>query len=163
MARPDLVLIPCGAAKLDRPAPAGELYTGSYHRDARRAADALSPDRVLIVSALHGLLQLGQLVAPYDKRTGDPGSVTAATVRGQADALGVLGARRVVALAGRAYAELVRAVWPDLLWPLAGARGMGSQLAIFAEIRRAGRLPARILEQPAGTVQLRTPASYLAT
>ncbi|MGV9310475.1 MULTISPECIES: hypothetical protein [unclassified Nonomuraea] len=45
--------------------PAGELYTGSYHRAARRAADALTHDggRVLNLSALHGLVELDQMLA----------------------------------------------------------------------------------------------------
>jgi hypothetical protein len=48
---------PCGGRKLGVPAPAGERYTGSYHLACRRAAAALTtPDRILIPSALHGLL-----------------------------------------------------------------------------------------------------------
>jgi hypothetical protein len=43
----------CGARKADCfEAPAGQMYIGSYHRAARRAADAISTsgDRVVILS-----------------------------------------------------------------------------------------------------------------
>src|SRR5690349_4767772 len=72
----DLVVVPCGGKKLNHSAPAGELYIGSYHRACRRAAEALRPARILILSALHGLVELDQVLAPYDLRMGQPGSVT---------------------------------------------------------------------------------------
>lgn len=53
---PELVVIPCGSRKLGRRARAADLYVGSYHRACRRAADALGPDRQLILSARYGLL-----------------------------------------------------------------------------------------------------------
>ena len=139
-ARPDVVVIPCGGAKLDRPAPAGQLYTGSYHAACRRTADALQPARVLILSALHGLVELDAELAPYDVRMGQPGSVTAEQLAEQAERLGVAGARSVVALAGQSYAEPLRAVWPALVEPLRGSRGIGEQLGRMARIRAAGAL-----------------------
>lgn len=52
-AKPELVVIPCGSRKLDHPARAADLYTGSYHRACRAAAEALRPDQLLILSARH--------------------------------------------------------------------------------------------------------------
>ncbi|WP_322974053.1 DUF6884 domain-containing protein [Actinacidiphila oryziradicis] len=50
--------------------PAGELYTGSYHRAARRAAETLMQGaragRVLILSARWGLVAPDERIAPYD-------------------------------------------------------------------------------------------------
>jgi uncharacterized protein DUF6884 len=55
-------------------APAGRLYSGSYHLACRRAAAALTePDGILILTALHGLLQLDRVIAPYELRMGQPG------------------------------------------------------------------------------------------
>ncbi|MEW1642653.1 DUF6884 domain-containing protein [Streptomyces sp. NPDC091219] len=51
--KPELVVIPCGSRKLDHPARAADLYTGSYHRACRATAEALRPDRLLILSARH--------------------------------------------------------------------------------------------------------------
>lgn len=139
-ASPDVVVIPCGGAKLDHAAPAGQLYTGSYHRACRAAADALGARRVLILSALHGLVELDAVLAPYELRMGQPGSVTAAQLAEQAERLGVAGARSVVALAGQTYTEPLRAVWPTLVEPLAGSRGIGDQLGRMARIRTTGAL-----------------------
>lgn len=149
-AAPDeVVIVPCGGKKLPTAAPAGDLYVGSYHRACRRAAAARG-GRLLILSALHGLLDPATIIEPYDLRMGQPGSVTPARVREQAAALGILDAR-VTVLAGRAYADVVSAVWPDADRPLNGTRGIGQQLASLAAIatmprpqpRRAPRRTAR--------------------
>jgi hypothetical protein len=132
-AAPDeVVIVPCGGKKLPTAAPAGDLYIGSYHRACRRAAAARG-GRLLILSALHGLLDPATVIDPYDLRMGQPGSVTPAEVRDQAGALGILDAR-VTVLAGKAYADVVSAVWPDADRPLNGTRGMGEQLAALKDI-----------------------------
>lgn len=140
-ARP-LVIVPCGGKKLDRPASAGELYTGSYHRATRRAAAALGPRRVLILSALHGLVELHRTIEPYDLRMGQAGSVTAEILRGQAEQLGEAGAGDVVVLAGRAYARPVLAVWPHAQDVLAGTAGIGDQLGRLKALESTGRAAA---------------------
>ncbi len=68
------------------PAPAGELYVGGYHVACRRAAAVLTtPDRILILSALYGLLPLDRVIAPYDLRMGRPGSISPEALRRQAE------------------------------------------------------------------------------
>ncbi|MGX1494972.1 DUF6884 domain-containing protein [Streptomyces tendae] len=115
------------------------MYCGSYHVALRRAADALATEdqdstaRVLILSALHGLVVLEEIIPPYNLRMGDEGSVTADRLRQQAADLGVLHAD-VTVLGPRAYVEACRAVWPKLTDLLAGARGIGGQLAKLADI-----------------------------
>ncbi len=132
-----VVVIPCGAAKLDRPAPAGELYTGSFHRACRKAADALARpgDTVLVLSALHGLVPLDHVLAPYELRMGQAGSVTGDQLRRQARELGVDAAREVIVLAGAAYTAAARQVWPRAAAPLEGAGGMGYQLQRLKALR----------------------------
>lgn len=51
-------------------------------------AAGLGPVRVLILSALHGLVELDQVVEPYDLKMGAAGSVTAQQLRDQALAFG---------------------------------------------------------------------------
>lgn len=67
-----LIVIPCSAKKLDHAAPARELYTGPLFRSALLAAEALvragRADHVMVLSAEHGLLELDQLVEPYDRK-----------------------------------------------------------------------------------------------
>jgi len=130
-----LVIVPCGAAKAPFPRPAGELYTGSYHRLTRRAADALtSSDNIRIISALHGLLPLDQVIAPYDLRFGRPGSITAEQLQEQAHQQGLLGHPDVVILTGRDYTRLAQQVWPHTRTPLAGTPSIGEQQHRLARI-----------------------------
>lgn len=148
-----IVIIPCGAKKLDRPATAAELYTGSYHAATRRAAGQLTwgsaggSGRIFILSALYGLLDLGspELIEPYELRLGDPGSVDPAFIAAQAAQLGISMesgyAEDVVILAGRAYGDLAATVWPHARRPLAGSRGMGDQLARLKRIATRAPLP----------------------
>jgi hypothetical protein len=99
-----LVIVPCGARKRAEPArlPAGELYIGSYHLAGRRAAAALTtPDRILILSALHGLLPFDRVISPYELRMGQPGSIGTAALRRQAEQLHLVDELQVIVLAGR--------------------------------------------------------------
>jgi hypothetical protein len=79
-----LFVVACGAAKLDHPAPARDLYTSAHfryvldgaEREAARTAQACDVDtRVLILSAEHGLVDLDTKLSPYDRKITDPCSV----------------------------------------------------------------------------------------
>jgi len=65
-----VLLIACGATKLDHPAPAADLYTGSLTRAAIRHARAQSSPWY-IVSALHGLVEPAQVLDPYNVSIAD--------------------------------------------------------------------------------------------
>lgn len=134
--KPELVVIPCGSRKLDRPARAADLYTGSYHRACRKAADALRPERLLILSARYGLLDLDDVVEPYDTPHGGSDAVTSQLVLEQATSRGIVLLDPVVALGGARHVGLVHSVWPHALTPLAGTRGMGEQMARLAALRK---------------------------
>ncbi|GAA0469342.1 hypothetical protein Aca07nite_28010 [Actinoplanes capillaceus] len=125
----------CGGAKLDRPAPAGRMYVGSYHAACRRAAAAIG-GRLLILSARYGLIAPDTWIEPYELRMGQPGAVTMPMLRAQARRLGIDTAGTVTVLAGRDYADPVSAVWPHAARPLDNARGIGPQLARLAELAR---------------------------
>lgn len=134
---PELVVVPCGARKLDHRARAGDLYVGSYHRACRRAAEALRPDRVVILSARYGLLGLDDEIDPYDTPHGAAGAVTAAMLYGQARQRGITDLDPVVVLGGARHVALATAVWPHARTPLAGTRGMGEQVARLAAMARS--------------------------
>lgn len=79
------MIVPCGGAKLPHGAAARNLYTGSAFRHvlasveveaAATARDLGVEVRVLILSALHGLVELDTEVAPYDVTMTDRGSIT---------------------------------------------------------------------------------------
>ncbi|MFI7608492.1 DUF6884 domain-containing protein [Micromonospora sp. NPDC049366] len=105
-------VIPCGGEKLDHAAPARDLYRGSMFRHtlentercARMDIEQLGkPARVLILSGKYGLVELDQVIEPYDLRMGARGSVTAATLAEQAAALGIDWGAEVYALLPRPY------------------------------------------------------------
>ena len=76
----DVYIIPCGASKLDTEAAAADLYTSSTFRMALEAALAqVDGDRsaVLVLSALHGLIDLDTVIAPYDVKMGDAEAIDA--------------------------------------------------------------------------------------
>jgi hypothetical protein len=61
-----------------------------------------------------------------------------AALRRQAEQLHLVDEPRVVVLAGRAYPTAALAVWPAAATPLAGAAGLGHQLARLASITQSG-------------------------
>lgn len=134
---PELIVVPCGARKLDRRARAADMYVGSYHRACRRAAEALRPDRLVILSARYGLLDLDDEIEPYDTAHGAAGSVTADVLRDQAVRRGVAGLDPVVVLGGARHVALATAVWPHARTPLSGTRGMGEQVARLSAMARS--------------------------
>jgi hypothetical protein len=135
-----IVIIPCGAKKLDHRTRAGSLYVGAYFRACKRAAFVLAPQsQILILSARYGLLGLDDEVEPYDLRMGQAGSVSIEVVRGQAEQRSLLDAE-VIALGGRRYTDIACAVWPCCRTPLAGLGGLGQHMHRLSEIERRGAL-----------------------
>ena len=58
-------LVACSKTKLDRPAPARELYTSPLFRAASGYCERVY-DRWYVLSALHGLVHPDQVIEPYD-------------------------------------------------------------------------------------------------
>jgi cytoplasmic iron level regulating protein YaaA (DUF328/UPF0246 family) len=59
-------LVACAKTKLDRPAPARELYTSPLFRGSLAYAEQRC-DRVFILSAKHGLVSPDEVIAPCDR------------------------------------------------------------------------------------------------
>ncbi|MFF4924239.1 DUF6884 domain-containing protein [Kitasatospora sp. NPDC001261] len=149
---PRVVVVGCSAGKQqsNQPIAVSDLYTGSLHWACRRAAQALTraDGRVLVLSGLHGLLELDARITPYEHQLGAPGSATADQLREQAAALGIEQAS-VTVLAPSAYAELVAQVWPEAEQPLAGLGGIGAMRRVLAQIAATGTVPDRGTKDPA--------------
>jgi hypothetical protein len=126
-------LVGCASQKLNRPAPARELYVSQLFKKASAYAEATC-DRWYVLSAKHGLVHPDTVLEPYDvrlgtnHRTSPPIHTWAAGVRGQLDAeLAGLENVTLVALAGEQYRTAVRdSRWPVLV-PMKGL-GIGQQL-----------------------------------
>jgi len=69
MAGQRVILVGCVKLKLDRPAPAKNLYCSPLWRHRRRYAEA-SGRPWLILSARHGLIDPDRRIAPYDLALG---------------------------------------------------------------------------------------------
>lgn len=135
------IVVPCGAGKLDQAARAEDLYTGSLFRyilsAAKAEAAAIVGDcEVVILSALHGLVRLDDVLAPYDLKMGAKGSVTAETVARQAAELGMTydEVAGVFAMLPKAYLEVLdEALRTDDIYVLdiyETAPGMGFQRGV---------------------------------
>lgn len=151
-------LIGCGKSKLDRPAPARELYTGALFRKSLAYAEAELGERregeVYILSAHYGLTALGDELQPYDRTLArmsrDERTAWGWDVAGVMHEVGLLEETgTLVLLAGRAYVDAllegIREVMretgitgPSVQAPLDGF-GIGERLAwltMALEIRR---------------------------
>lgn len=149
-----IVVVPCGAQKLDTAAPADELYSGKHFQLTYRAARKIAEDqgaRVFILSALHGLIEPSTVLEPYDVKMGDAGSIKPAAI---AEQLAAINATTITTLLPRAYRlALVRAgaIVTDMY---ANAPGIGYQRRVASQIL-ASRQHA-VATDPAGHVYAET-------
>lgn len=135
-----IALIACSASKLDRPAPAREMYAPSQLFTASRRYAEATCDGWFVLSAKHGILAPDDVIEPYDERlTTGPNTIDGRTIpspwagdvsRGLLARLRVTGiwASTFVVLAGRAYAEHIGTLSLVCEYPLAGM-GIGRRKA----------------------------------
>jgi uncharacterized protein involved in type VI secretion and phage assembly len=124
-----LYLIACSMAKLDHAAPAAQLYTGQAFKLAMRAAKAANAD-VLILSALHGVLEPDDVINPYDCYLGGlPKTDRAIWAITTAAQLAPYRERFAVILAGKHYAAACDD-FTNKREPLKGL-GIGRQLSFL--------------------------------
>lgn len=142
--RPMVCVIPCGGEKLDHSAPARDLYTSSTFRLAWDAAMAEvkaydGDSRILILSALHGLIDPETIIDPYDVKMGDNGSVTPETVTAQAVALGIGWGSDVYGFLPNSYFEVLDEGLRDLdvyaSQVYEATSGIGDQRHVCAVVR----------------------------
>jgi len=113
-----IIVIPCGAKKLNRPAMAKDMYTGSYALMCKRYARTLAPDsQIFILSAKYGLLRMNDKITPYSLTLGEAGAVTPSLVRRQAQEMGIA-AEDCIAIGGVRYTSLCKAVFANCKTPL---------------------------------------------
>jgi hypothetical protein len=62
----NIILIACVKSKLGHPAQAKDLYISTLFKSNLAYAKSLKPDAIYILSAKHGLLELDQVIAPYE-------------------------------------------------------------------------------------------------
>ncbi len=142
---PMIGLVACGAQKLDRAAPAREIYTSTLFRKSIAYA-AQHCDVTYVISAKHGLVDLDHVLEPYDTRIASSALKRLAWSKAIAAELAERhGSAYYLVLAGAAYADplsvqLKRLLGRDLFvaQPLAGME-IGDRLAFLTAqtIRKA--------------------------
>jgi len=124
-----MYLIACSQLKLSRPYAAKTLYIGQAFKLARRLAER-SGQPYLILSALHGLVEPDQVLAPYNLYLGKASKdYRAQWAQDVNAALSQRGITRAVALAGATYLDGLDI---ELDRPLKGL-GIGQQLAYLSQ------------------------------
>ncbi len=137
---PRVALVGCSARKLDRGAPARELYASPLFRAAVTYAEATC-EAVRVVSALHGAVRLDAWLEPYDRslRSFGKSDREGWGVRTVAELIGDFAVPpMLVVLAGQVYADALvyGAHWHNLPRPeepLRGMKGCGARVAWLKE------------------------------
>ena len=62
-----IILISCVSKKLPHKAKAKDIYISTLFKLNKEYAELLSPDKIFILSAEHGLLDMEKEIEPYDK------------------------------------------------------------------------------------------------
>jgi hypothetical protein len=131
-----LALIACSATKLDRPAPAGELYQGQLFRKAMTYAKRRC-NVIRIISAKHGIVAPDVVLEPYDVTVADMTYAQrkgwSGRLRGQLEREGFKDDNtHILFLCGKLYTEGVQGRYRYAHYrseaPLSG-KGIGEQLA----------------------------------
>ena len=138
-------LVSCSKTKLDRPAPARDLYTSDLFRLGLAVAEATC-HRVFVLSAKHGLLGLDDRVEPYDvELPRDELEVRSWGVQVLEKLVSTLAPEndevplRLVFFAGARYVDPFRAM--PIEEPLAGLQTGERRSALLAHLRTMG-IPA---------------------
>jgi len=134
-------LVGCGKAKRAHACKAEALYTGSLFTASLSHARATS-DVVFVVSALHGLVELDEVLEPYDAKL-EPAQGYEWAQRVLASLNRTIGhwPRQITILAGATYAQPLRLVMlGKCLSPLDGLT-LGARLR-WLTLRRAERIRA---------------------
>jgi hypothetical protein len=140
----NIVLVGCGAKKLDRPAPAGELYIGTLFQAARAWAEKFG-DRWYILSAMHAMVPPEQQLYPYNVSMADLDANRRAEWAGRVISMmeyeGLLvNSHTWTFLAGKAYIEPLLPLLEglEIKTPLAGM-GIGKRTAWLQAAVRMNR------------------------
>ncbi len=106
-----LIIMACSATKLASPVPAIDLYRGVMYGTYRANVQPQTPPAVMILSALHGFIEPGLVIEPYDQLMT---LARAETMLGELDRFmpgtWPATAHRVLFAGGRSYRRVMEAV-----------------------------------------------------
>lgn len=131
-----IVLISCVSRKLEKKSKAKDLYTSPLFKYNLRYAYSLNPDKIFILSAEYGLVDLEQEVEPYNKTLSSmkQGEIKmwAERVLSQLKEVSDTTNDKFIFLAGEKYRKYLIQDIPNYEIPLKGL-GIGRQLKFLKE------------------------------
>jgi hypothetical protein len=103
-----IVIIQCGKKKRKEASPAIAMYVGNLFVKMRDWAVSITTlDRIMILSAKHGLIKSTKVLEPYDIRMGEKGSITLTDLTEQVSFFG-LGGSHVITCLSTDYDVMLR-------------------------------------------------------
>ena len=134
-----IVLISCASKKLGKKSKAKDLYVSPLFKYNLRYANSLNPDKIFILSAEYGLLDLEQEVEPYDKTLNsmkqEDIKAWAERVLNQLKEVSDINNDKFIFLAGEKYRKYIIQHLPNYEIPLKGL-GIGRQLKFLKEAEK---------------------------
>lgn len=135
--RKKIVIISCVSQKLPHRAKAKDLYVSTLFHLNLKYANSLSPDKIYVLSAKHGLLDLEKEVEPYEQTLNNMRTAEikewADSVLEQLKAVASLEEEEFTFLAGDKYRKYLLPHIKHTLVPLEGLR-IGEQLQRLKEL-----------------------------
>lgn len=131
-----IVFISCVKSKQNKQCTAKELYTSDLFKKSLQYAKQLKPRKIYILSAKYGVLELDDIVGPYEltlnKMTEYERKVWAYKVVKQCEQKGVDFTERAVFLCGENYRKYVMQKFKNAEAPLKKL-GIGQQLKFYKD------------------------------
>lgn len=131
-----ICIVPCGNKKIwdvspdAGPTPAKNVYVGGFASKCQEYARAFYPDSYFILSAKYGFLRPEEIVpnkynVTFKKPSTNP--ITIPELIYIAQQKGLFNADRIIVMAGKDYAQIVKRVFPakEIVEPLLGCKGNG--------------------------------------
>lgn len=161
-----LVIMACSATKLNRAAPALDLYRGVLFGSYRANVHVTAQPHVVILSALHGFIPSDKVIEPYEQRmTVDRADSMIADLAGPLPGAWPEGAAKVMLAGGKEYRRVMRAAIPHLIAVgavkqaaqiIETSGGIGFQRQQLGEfVRGLKEMPQIVGHQPNGTALYR--------
>jgi hypothetical protein len=121
-----IYLVACGKEKVNHPVRARDMYTGSYFQACLKYAEMKKNDGVYVLSAKYGIVDLEQVIEPYDIAIDDFDAIEIEQVKEQVIEKGLLN-ENVIVLGGKRYVKFAQKIWKHAYSPLKG--GLLKQIA----------------------------------
>jgi cytoplasmic iron level regulating protein YaaA (DUF328/UPF0246 family) len=129
-----IVFLSCVKSKANNPCEAQKMYTSDLFKKSLHYAKSLKPSKIYILSAKYGLLELADVISPYEQTlnamTEKERKIWAYKVIKQCEQKGIDFAEKTVFLCGNNYRKYVMQKFKNATAPLSKL-GIGQQLQFY--------------------------------